>query len=234
MKQILGRPKVGSEKLTEKKILEAGLNFIDSYGVEQFTMRQLARALAVDPMAIYYYFENKQKLFASLAELICKEFILDKNLKTWQKQLKTFAHAYYNLSKKHRHFILYAINDIQTAVVAAAPINEQLYSILHKAGLTPLQVISVADLLIDYLHGLALAENYSFSDEDITSRFALFSKYNKNFTNFPTLYSTLKKVKESKNEASLDMQLAIIIAGIEKLVKLKYSMRFKDNNYTHQ
>ncbi len=47
------------QHLSRDIVLRAGQRLIDEQGLDGFTMRKLAQALGVDPMAIYNYVEDK-------------------------------------------------------------------------------------------------------------------------------------------------------------------------------
>ncbi len=60
-KKKRGRPSVGSDKLTADSIIVTAREQMLQHG-QKLSIRGLARELNVDPMAIYYYFENKNAL----------------------------------------------------------------------------------------------------------------------------------------------------------------------------
>lgn len=57
-------------RLSREKILGAGLEILDSYGLADMTMRRLATHLGVAPGALYWHFANKQALIESIAREI--------------------------------------------------------------------------------------------------------------------------------------------------------------------
>ncbi|MGP6172850.1 TetR family transcriptional regulator [Corynebacterium sp. A21] len=57
-------------RLSREKILEAGLDILNSYGLADMTMRRLATHLGVAPGALYWHFANKQTLIESIARTI--------------------------------------------------------------------------------------------------------------------------------------------------------------------
>jgi len=48
---------------------------LESQGIEQFTMRSLAKELNIKAPTIYWYFENKQILFQALADTVARKII---------------------------------------------------------------------------------------------------------------------------------------------------------------
>lgn len=57
-------------QLSRDKILAAGLEILDSYGLGDMTMRRLATHLGVAPGALYWHFANKQALIEAIAREI--------------------------------------------------------------------------------------------------------------------------------------------------------------------
>lgn len=53
--------------LTRRDIIDEGLSILSTYGLADLSMRRLATALGVRPGALYWHFENKQRLLAALA-----------------------------------------------------------------------------------------------------------------------------------------------------------------------
>jgi TetR/AcrR family transcriptional regulator, tetracycline repressor protein len=58
------------ETLSDRQIVDAALDLIRRDGADGFSMRQLAKQLGVTPMAIYYYFANKDALFERVADAV--------------------------------------------------------------------------------------------------------------------------------------------------------------------
>jgi AcrR family transcriptional regulator len=50
------------EPLSHERIVSTALALVDEKGLPALSMRRLATALGVDPMAIYYYLPNKAAL----------------------------------------------------------------------------------------------------------------------------------------------------------------------------
>jgi AcrR family transcriptional regulator len=57
-------------KLSREKILRAALAIVGEDGLEGLTIRRLATALGVTPMAVYRHFENKAEITLGLLEVI--------------------------------------------------------------------------------------------------------------------------------------------------------------------
>ncbi|MFS0841089.1 TetR family transcriptional regulator [Paenibacillus sp. 1P03SA] len=78
--------------ISEEKIIAASWKLLEQQGIENFTMRNLAKELHVQAPTIYWYFKNKQALFQTLANLVSREIIIDlpKN-GDWREMLQLSA-----------------------------------------------------------------------------------------------------------------------------------------------
>lgn len=62
------------DKLSNAGIVSAALAMIDAHGEKAFSMRKLAAALNVDPMAIYHHHANKAALMQAVLDAMLREF----------------------------------------------------------------------------------------------------------------------------------------------------------------
>lgn len=72
-----GRVYVGRMQLTRGRITDAALRILAEYGLADVSMRRVATSLGVAPGALYWHFESKQELIASLAEAIVQPLFDD-------------------------------------------------------------------------------------------------------------------------------------------------------------
>ena len=159
MGQKPGRPKSGQERLTRARILSTALDLADAHGVEALNMRRLASTLGVDPMAIYHYVPNKRALLAGITELAFDALQVPQAEDAgWQDLVRAFARSYRALIQAHPQLVLHLVVDLEAGAGAILQANEMLYAALVETGLPPGLIAQAADLVVDYLHGIALAE----------------------------------------------------------------------------
>src|SRR5664279_123368 len=63
--------------LTRDQVLTAVMAIIDEGGVEELTMRRLAKALDRNPMAIYRHAMDKDALLDGVVELVVADFVVN-------------------------------------------------------------------------------------------------------------------------------------------------------------
>jgi TetR/AcrR family tetracycline transcriptional repressor len=85
------RPSPGHRKLRDlsrEKVIEAGLNLINRKGADAITMRGLADAVGVTPMALYNYFSSKRDLLRAVAEYVIDRAEFDGRHADWHEQIR--------------------------------------------------------------------------------------------------------------------------------------------------
>jgi len=154
-----GRPRRGASVLDRPLILRTALALVDRDGVQALSLRKLAARLGVDPMALYHHVPGKRELIAGLVRLVFREFRLPRRRgRSWKARVRVFASAYLGLARRHPHLVLHLVSDLEAGAEAILPANEELYAALETSGLPPGGVALAADVVVDYLNGLALME----------------------------------------------------------------------------
>lgn len=215
MQRKPGRPRAGARALTHEQIVATALALVDAHGVEALSMRRLATALAVDPMAIYHYFPNKRALLAALVTHVFGQLRLPRvDSATWQDGVHAFAGAYHELARAHPNLVLYLASDPQAAARAALASCEVLYAALAAAGLSPAWIVRAADLVVDYLNGFVLAERSSRLGAPAERRELFDLLAEQRADQAPTMQRVFNSVDPAAARADLADGLAIILAGI--------------------
>jgi len=158
-----GRPKAGQEVLTRERILAAALRLVDERGMAALSMRHLAAQLGVDPMALYRHVPSKAAVVAGLVELVFAELRVPPAAgpgedRPWQERVRAFARAYRGVAQAHPHLVLHLVTHAEAAADATLEASEALFAALEAAGLPPRTIVRAADVVVDYVNGVALAE----------------------------------------------------------------------------
>lgn len=214
-----GRPR--QARLTRERILIEALRLIDEQGVDAFSMRRLASALGVDPMAIYYHLPNKETLLAGLVTMVFAKLEAPVNTDSaWQDQVRALARAYRTLARTHPNFILHLAANVELGANAALAANEQLFAALTRAGLPPRLIVPAADLLIDFLNGFVLGERSGVPIGQANERQPLLKLLEQHPTEeFPTMRRVYGSLSTSELAGDFESELEIVLAGIEAIVR---------------
>ena len=215
MARRTGRPKAGQERLTRDRIVAAALRLVDEQGMTALSMRRLAAALAVDPMAIYHHLPGKGAVLAAMAEDVFARLLVPAaENAAWQDRVRAFARAYRDVVRSHPNLIRYLVANAGVAARVALEPNEALYAALEAAGLPPASVVRAADLVVDYANGFALAEAAGPLGQPDDRRELLASLREQPPERFPAIRRVLGALGEADLGADFDFGLDVILAGL--------------------
>lgn len=153
-----GRPKGAGSQLSGDIIMDMAKTLMKEEGKVP-SIRKLASSLKVDAMAIYYYFENKNKLLEAITTSLIEEVYEPKANDDWEPELTTLCTSYLNLLNTYSGLleILLSMNSESPAAV----FTERFQLVIKPLNLGEVATKNALDLLVDYLHGYALALNCS-------------------------------------------------------------------------
>ncbi|WDE02301.1 TetR/AcrR family transcriptional regulator [Thalassomonas actiniarum] len=119
------------------------------------SIRQLASSLKVDAMAIYYYFSNKASLLEAITVSLIEDIYEPRGSADWQQELALLCKSYLALLSDHA-----GLMETLLSMTTIGP--AQVFAKRFSLALTPLalneqDMKDALDLLVDYLHGYALA-----------------------------------------------------------------------------
>jgi AcrR family transcriptional regulator len=138
-------------------MLDAALALLDAGGGEALTMRALGALLDVTPMTVHHHFGNRDGLIAALADRVYAD-VVPPPCSDAQGRLEGLLRAYRAKVQQHPALTLEVFQS-QTAFPAQARrISDLLVALLRELGLARPRALLWRDILVDYLHGAALAE----------------------------------------------------------------------------
>lgn len=149
-----GRPSRTQSQLTAEFIISNTRRLMQENG-KMPSIRQISGELGVDAMAIYHYFPNKSALLEALTVSLIEDIYEPKAGGKWQDELGKLCKSYLELLGAHPG-LLETLLSMKTFGPA------QLFSQRLKVAIAPLKLTQTAfmqaqDLLVDYIHGVALA-----------------------------------------------------------------------------
>ena len=150
-------PRVRS--LSREAIAAAGLQIVDTEGLDAMTMRRVAEVLDTGAASLYAHVANKEELLELVVEQVIGEVVVpsEPDPERWEEQLKDGLRAIRAVFASH--------GDIARASFARIPLGENalrgsewMISVMRAGGL-PDQVIAYAcDLLPMYVMAIAYEE----------------------------------------------------------------------------
>jgi AcrR family transcriptional regulator len=88
-------------KLDRNEIVSAALELADAHGVESLSLRKIADALGVTPMALYRHIAGKAELLAAVADLLYAELVIPPVSHGWWADLAELARSTRRLAIAH-------------------------------------------------------------------------------------------------------------------------------------
>jgi AcrR family transcriptional regulator len=205
--------------LTTERVVDAALRAADEGGVETVSLRRLAGALDVTPMAIYRHVLNKSHLFDLMAERLLEQVDLAADeATTWQDRLRRLLGSYQAVVAAHPSAPVLLSRPVASPAVPRAA--EALLAIFHSAGFDAGQSARLVELISGMLLGPAIhratwaaAERERPQDED--RRQASMERLSADA--FPHLSSATPLMDWSPGADADRVTIELLIGGLEAL-----------------
>lgn len=145
--------------LTRERVVDAALRLADEEGLETLSLRQLAKALGVTPMAIYRHVRDKSHLLDLMAERLLEQVNLGSGGSTaWQDRLRGLLGSYLTVVDQHPSAPLLLSRPF--ASPASLRASEAVLEILHEAGFDSGQAIRLFQSISGMLLGPAIHRSF--------------------------------------------------------------------------
>ena len=145
-------------QLTVEQIVTASVELIDREDSTGLSMRKLGAALGVDPMAVYHHVPNREALIVLALEHVLTDEMPELDVDAeWDEQVHAWARAYRGVVKRHRALTYEALRNPTTVEQVAERATLPLVRAIARSGVTRRRAAALADLIVDYVHGHALA-----------------------------------------------------------------------------
>ncbi|CAA0099533.1 Uncharacterised protein [BD1-7 clade bacterium] len=149
-----GRPKNSAGQLNAQIIIDKAKTLMHEEGKVP-SIRKLAISLQIDSMAIYHYFSNKNALLESLTTQLMKDIYNPEVNDNWRPELNALCRSYLLLLERYPGLL-----EIFLKMGAKSPSSifaERLCVVIAPLHMDTKMQQHAQDLLVDYLHGFALA-----------------------------------------------------------------------------
>lgn len=164
--QKRGRPKVGDRQLSADGIL-ATAKVMMREGGKIPSIRALATQLGVDAMAIYHYFKNKSELLEAITVSLMQEIVEPDEQLDWKDNIYRLSTSYLTILNDHPGLL-----ETLLTMKSLSPVevfSQRFEASIASLNLSEEQRNTARDLLVDYLHGYALALNCNSDRTELTA-----------------------------------------------------------------
>ncbi len=149
---------VKRKRLNREAILDAAIELLDRHGFDGLSMRKLATVLGVEAMSLYNHVDGKDALLDGIHERILLSLDPPPSSRSWQAFVRHQAFALHRALLAHPRAIpLFATRPAATP--AAVERLGSFLEVLDKAGFTPVQGLSIVQLVAQLVIGHAMWTN---------------------------------------------------------------------------
>ncbi len=148
------------QPLSRERIVKTALALVDEEGLAGLSMRRLAAALGVDPMAIYYYLPNK----AALEDAIVEAMVVDVEEPGFQSKPSLYefilgaGRAYRIALLRHPRALPLVINR-NLATPASLKVADNMLGLFVEEGMTSAEGVATLNIFATYVEAAALKES---------------------------------------------------------------------------
>jgi len=151
-----GRP--SRERLTRDRIVETALALVDDEGLDALSLRGVATALGVSPMALYRYFTTRDDLAdAVVIELIEREQATTDLPDNWSDALTQIARETRAILFRHP-VVLEAIQRRPVLTPSALERFDRMIGLMVDTGATPAEAVAAYATVLAYVVGFVSLE----------------------------------------------------------------------------
>lgn len=151
------RPAGRRTPLGRDRVLHGAVALADSQGIAALTIRSLAAALGVKPMAVYHYVRTKDEILDAIVDLVFAEIALPSPDGEWRAELRRRAASARLVLNRHP-WALGLLESRNAPGPAALRHHDTVVGVLRRAGF-PVALAAHAYALLDsFVYGFALQE----------------------------------------------------------------------------
>ena len=149
-----GRPP--GPRLTREKILKRALVLLEKNGVEGFSIRRLAEALNVTPMALYHYFDNYDDLLRGVVSVVLGEVeIPERGSTDWRAAVCNLLVSLRKQLLQHPH-VLALLSSADYWTQTLLQVTGRLLGLLAEGGFSEKDAARASRVLIRHTFGSLL------------------------------------------------------------------------------
>jgi AcrR family transcriptional regulator len=151
-------PRRRRDLLTQDTVVDAALQVLDEGGLDQLSMRHIARTLGTTAGALYWHVGSKDGLLDLIFDrVIGEQEVPDPDPERWQEQLKQVARTMRATILAHRDIVRLSIGRIPMGPNALR-YSDRVIAILRAGGLPDELAVTGHQLLISIVNGFAIDE----------------------------------------------------------------------------
>ena len=211
------------EPLTRERIVDRAIALADAEGLEAVTIRRLAQDQGVTPMALYWHFKDKDRLYDGVVERLMATIDLvgaeRANDRPWDDRLRVLLGELLVVLRAHPALV----DLIPPRIMLSEPgldVAERVLLVLSEAGFTPEQAAQISGLalfsmiqLVSNEPGLLVGEAATDRDQRLRTKRAALQSLSPD--RYPHVVASAEWFVECRSaSAYFDLGLELFIAGV--------------------
>ncbi len=155
-----GRPKKGVPALSRDEVVDRTMRLVLDTG-RPVGMREIARTLGVDPMALYHYFADKGELYEALVSRCIDDIYRPVPGSDWRVELHVLMTSYLDLLVRHRGLLETVLRLGSRAKGPAEIFRRRFETATGALGLSAADSFTAMSAAVDFVHGFVAALEYA-------------------------------------------------------------------------
>ena len=163
--------------LNRESIVATALRLIDNHGLEEFSLRGVAKSLGVYPTAVYWYVNSKEKLLAQAIALAFQpEGPPDPTTSDWREDLRTVFHRWREAIRRHPNIAPAVATQLTSNTDVQFELVERILNDLTRAGFAGKALLGAYNSVVASLVGF-VAQEFAALPRDDFPGFQAFMKH---------------------------------------------------------
>ena len=150
--------------LSRERVLAAAVALADDGGVEELSMRKLAKKLGVEAMSLYNHIANKDQLLDGMVDFVFSEIEPPSPGADWKQEMRTSAVSTRDALNRHR-WAVGLLDARPNPGEASLRLYEAELACLREAGFSAEMAIRAQSIQGAYIFGSALQETTRHEEE---------------------------------------------------------------------
>jgi AcrR family transcriptional regulator len=143
--------------VTREAALKAAVRIADTHGLEELSMRRLARELGCEAMSLYHHFAHKEAILDGMVEHVFEQFEAPHSGAPWRSALRKRMHSMRRALLRHPWAVRLLDSRTTPSLVTLAH-HDAVLGVLRAAGFSvPLSAVAYA-LLDSFVYGFVVTE----------------------------------------------------------------------------
>lgn len=160
----VSRPK--DVRLSKELICSAALDLIDRKGLNEFSLRDVARSLRVYPRAIYWYVASRNELLSEVVGFALRDVYAPAADGDWKEWIRKLLREYRDAVRRHPNIAPLIGASLLSPAATGPETIERILAVISKAGFPEKHLVEVYNVIIAAQVGFVTLELATFPAED--------------------------------------------------------------------